>query len=90
MIEQNGTMYQQMQAMQNTMVQMASLIAKTTGDTSILQTLQQQGTQVGQVAPQAGTGKQVETDILGRALNADESTQGKARKRVNDATEVRA
>ena len=91
MIEQNGTMYQTMQSMQNTMMQMAALIAKTTGDTSILQTLQeQQGMNVGQVEPQAGTGTQVDTDILGNALNTDDSTQGKARKRVNDATEVRA
>ena len=91
MIEQNGTMYQQMQQMQGTMMQMAALIAKTTGDTSIMQTLQEQGVPgPDMTAISADAGQPVKTDSLGRAVNVDNSLQGKARQRVNSATEVQS
>lgn len=90
MVEQNGTMYQQMQQMQNTMQQMAGLIAKMTGDTSILQALGGEQMQVGHITPQTGLGKEIQTDNLGNALNTDGGTQGKAREKAHDATEVRA
>lgn len=91
MIEQNGTMYQQLQQMQGTMMQMAALIAKTTGDTSIMQALQEQGVP-GPLMTDANADawQQIQTDSLGRAVNTDNSTQGKARQRVNSATEVQA
>lgn len=89
-IERNGTMYQQLMQMQQAMTQMADLIAKTTGDTSILAALQQQG--VGPAATEItpSVGGQVETDQLGRTVATDNSQSGKARQKVNDATEVRA
>ena len=91
MIERNGTMYQQMQQMQGTMMQMAALIAKTTGDTSIMQTLQEQGVPgPDMTAISADAGQPVKTDSLGRAVNVDNSLQGKARQRVNSATEVQS
>lgn len=91
MIEQNGTMYQQMQQMQGTMMQMAALIAKTTGDTSIMQTLQEQGVPgPDMTAINTDAGQQIKTDSLGRAMNTDNSTQGKARQRVSSATEVQS
>lgn len=91
MIEQNGTMYQQMQQMQGTMMQMAALIAKMTGDTSIMQTLQEQGVPgPDMTAINTDAGQQIKTDSLGRAMNTDNSTQGKARQRVSSATEVQS
>ena len=91
MIERNGTMYQQMQQMQGTMMQMAALIAKTTGDTSIMQTLQEQGVPgPDMTAINTDAGQQIKTDSLGRAMNTDNSTQGKARQRVSSATEVQS
>ena len=91
MIERNGTMYQQMQQMQRTMMQMAALIAKTTGDTSIMQTLQEQGVPgPDMTAINTDAGQQIKTDSLGRAMNTDNSTQGKARQRVSSATEVQS
>ena len=38
-IQQNGLLFQQMQQMQQTMMQMAALIAETTGDTRIVDAL---------------------------------------------------
>lgn len=91
MIERNGTMYQQMQQMQGTMMQMAALIAKMTGDTSIMQTLQEQGVPgPDMTAINTDAGQQIKTDSLGRAMNTDNSTQGKARQRVSSATEVQS
>lgn len=91
MIEQNGTMYQQMQQMQGTMMQMAALIAKMTGDTSIMQTLQEQGVPgPDMTAINTDAGQQIKTDSLGRAMNTDNSMQGKARQRVSSATEVQS
>lgn len=91
MIERNGTMYQQMQQMQGTMMQMAALIAKTTGDTSIMQTLQEQGVPgPDMTAINTDAGQQIKTDSLGRAMNTDNSMQGKARQRVSSATEVQS
>ena len=91
MIERNGTMYQQMQQMQGTMMRMAALIAKTTGDTSIMQTLQEQGVPgPDMTAINTDAGQQIKTDSLGRAMNTDNSTQGKARQRVSSATEVQS
>ena len=91
MIERNGTMYQQMQQMQGTMMQMAALIAKTTGDTSIMQTLQEQGVPGPDMTTISADARQsVKTDSLGRAVNVDNSLQGKARQRVNSATEVQS
>ena len=82
---------QQMQQMQGTMMQMAALIAKTTGDTSIMQTLQEQGVPgPDMTAINTDAGQQIKTDSLGRAMNTDNSTQGKARQRVSSATEVQS
>lgn len=89
-IQQNGLMYNRMQQMGNTMQQMAALIAKTTGDTSILQALQSQGmAQMGMTDINAESSG-IKTDALGRPVNADGGTAGKARERVSNATEVRA
>ena len=38
----------------------------------------------------ADAGQPVKTDSLGRAVNVDNSLQGKARQRVNSATEVQS
>lgn len=90
-IENNGTMYQQMQQMQATMQQMAALIAKTTGDTSIMQAMQVSGMAAGPAMTDINmTGESIKTDSLGKAINTDDSQAGKARQRVVESTEVKA
>ncbi len=90
-IERNGTMYQQMMQMQATMQQMAALIAKTTGDTSILAALGASGMAAGPAMTDINmTGESVKTDSLGRAVNVDKSQAGRARQRAAESTEVRA
>lgn len=62
-ISQNGTMFQQIQQMQQTMTQMAQLIAESTGDTRILQSLtgvQTQPAQPAVSAPEQRKGSQAE------------------------------
>lgn len=85
-IRENGTMYQQIQKMQATMAQMAQVIAKTTGDTRLIDAL---GQQAGMAAPPAqvsGQQEQVETDTLGNLKNKElNSTAGKARERAASA-----
>lgn len=87
-IQENGLMYQQIQQMQAAMVQMADVIAQTTGNTRLLDA-------VGQMAGPAQTGinvnpQQVRTNSLGAPVSTDNSQAGQARERVATATEVRA
>lgn len=87
-IQENGLMYQQIQQMQAAMVQMADVIAQTTGNTKLLDA-------VGQMAGPAQTGinvnpQQVRTNSLGAPVSTDNSQAGQARERVATATEVRA
>lgn len=87
-IQENGLMYQQIQQMQAAMVQMADVIAQTTGNTKLLDA-------VGQMAGPAQTGinvnpQQVKTNSLGAPVSTDNSQAGQARERVATATEVRA
>ena len=87
-IQENGLMYQQLQQMQAAMVQMADVIAQTTGNTQLLDA-------VGQMAGPAQTGinvnpQQVRTNSLGAPVSTDNSQAGQARERVATATEVRA
>lgn len=87
-IQENGLMYQQLQQMQAAMVQMADIIAQTTGNTQLLDA-------VGQMAGPAQIGinvnpQQVRTNSLGAPVSTDNSQAGQARERVATATEVRA
>lgn len=92
-IHENGTMYETIQHMQGVMVQMAELIAKTTGDTSVLQAVGAAGMgadlAMADTDPRAGKGEQVKADNLGGAANQDNSQAGKARKQAAAATEVK-
>lgn len=89
-VEQNGTMYQQIQQMKVTMQQMAAMIARFSGDTRILDAMQASGMMEGMpmtdIEIAAG---QVQTDSLGRPVGADNSQAGKARQKAAQATEVR-
>lgn len=89
-INENGTMYEELVRMQQTVQQMAELIYKTTGDASILDALAASGAPGLGMTETGAAGQSVRTDQLGRAVNADTSTAGKARERVNGATEVRS
>lgn len=85
-IQENGTMYQQLQQMQATMTQMAQVIAKTTGDTRLIDALGQQAGMAAPTAQLSGQQEQVETDTLGNLKNKElNSTAGKARERAASA-----
>ena len=89
-INENGTMYETIQHMQGIMMQMAELIAKTTGDLSIVQALETEG--VGAEPAMTGINihaRDVKTDNLGKERNPDNSQAGKAREQAASATEVR-
>lgn len=95
MIEQNGTMYMQMQQMAAVIQQMAEVIAKSTGDTRVIQAIQDSGMIAGaakpgitEINPAAGTN--IKTDTLGRAVRADNSRESQARERTAASTEVKS
>ena len=84
-IRRNGTMYEQMQQMQQTMMQLAQVLAETTGEARPLAALQQQmgmgmGMQPTASPPQAGAAQQ---------RGAGQSTYEKAAERAKEATTVR-
>ena len=87
-IQENGTMFQQIQRMQETMAQMAGLIYEMTGNQKILSVLD--GTGIAATNPQMDTqeGEMVETNSIGEPIGGDNSTAGKARQRAATATEV--
>lgn len=89
-IQDNGTMYQQMQQMQQTMVQMAQLLAETTGDTRIMDAMAAQG----QIAPggtqmQPGGVQDQSVDPMGEPRRGVNSSQAdKMRERVKSSAGV--
>ena len=84
-IAQNGTMYQQMQQMQQTMSQMAAVIAQSTGDTRLLDAVGSMGPGE-QPIVSGGNGKSAQLDAMGNAtMEAASSTAGKARERAAKA-----
>ena len=85
-IQQNGTMYQQLMAMQQTVAQLATIVDAQNG-TGILAGMQQAGTlNAGEVqaAPSGGaTGSKTEIDAFGGARSGSAtSTAGQARARA--------
>lgn len=86
-IAENGTMYQQIQQMQQSMFQMAQVIAETTGDTRLVDAIGQQNAagQVGFVQSQTAD-SETQTDDFGNvARETRNSTAGKARQRAAEA-----
>lgn len=78
-IRQNGLMYQEIQRLQQSMAQMAALIAETTGDTRISDALAaQQGYSVPETKGSAGSSEETHTE--------KNSTVGKAKARVAEST----
>lgn len=81
-IQQNGTMFQQIQQMQIAMQQMAALIAQTTGDTRIIDAIAMQSGQASSPALSGSTGS-TDTNAIGDVTKkADNSRAGKARATV--------
>lgn len=80
-IRNNGTMFQQLQQMQQTAVQLAQMLAETTGETRPLAALQQQMGMEQGAAPIPQTG--------GAAPQSGGSTYEKAAERAKEATTVR-
>lgn len=77
-IQQNGTMYQQMQAMQQQMAQMAAVIAESTGDTRLMDAVAQNG--MPEQAVPSGQIEEKNVDDFGNiAKEGMNSTAGKAR-----------
>lgn len=89
-IQDNGMMYQKLQQQQEIMIQMAKLIAQTTGNTAPLEALQATGVKIGMTNINTGEESDMETNSLGAAVKYDDSQAGKARARVKNATEVRS
>lgn len=84
-IAQNGTLYQQMQQMQQTMSQMAAVIAQSTGDTRLLDAVGAMGPGE-QPIVSGGSSKSAQLDAMGNATReAVSSTAGKARERAAKA-----
>jgi len=90
-IRNNGTMYEQIQQMQQTMMQMADLIAGMNGDTRLLTAIQQQmgiagmsGAQSTQSTQSASAPRPVAQQQMGGG-----STYEKAAERAKEATTVR-
>ena len=90
-IQDNGTMYEQMQQMQATMSQMAQLIAETTGDNRILEALAAQG----QIAPvgaaeagSSGTVKAQDVNSMGEPVQRGNTQADKMRERVQASAGV--
>lgn len=91
-IQENGTMFQQIQRMQESIAQMAELIYKLTGNQRILSILDGGGAaenlQTGKAnAGEAGNGE-VETNSIGALVGGDDGVADKARRRAASATEV--
>lgn len=86
-IQENGTMFQQIQKMQESMAQMAELIYKLTGNRRILSAIDGTGTSDN---PQMGpvSGGEVKTNSIGAPVDGDDGVAGKARQRAATATEV--
>ena len=80
-IKNNGTMYQQIQQLQQTAAQLAQVLAETTGETRPLMALRQQMGMAPEAAPIPQTG--------GAAPQSGGSTYEKAAERAKEATEVR-
>ena len=86
-IQQNGVMFQQIQQMQQTMMQMAQLLAQTTGDTRILEAM---AAQTGQEMPQITTGEAPSAqDAMGEPMTGN-SMAAQARRRASRGTEVQS
>lgn len=88
-IQQNGTMYDQLQQMQQTMGQMAQLMAETTGDTRILQALQAQGMAGEAGTPQGGTVQQFDQNNYGEPVRRGNTQADKMRERIQQSAEVK-
>ena len=80
-IRNNGTLYEQLQQAQQTNLQLAQLVAETTGEVRSLAALQQQMGMAPDAVPVPQSG--------GAAPQSGGSTYEKAAQRAKEATEVR-
>lgn len=88
-IAQNGTLYDQLQQMQQTMAEMAQVLADTTGDTRVMDALASQGQIPAAQGPEQEAAQGMETtDSLGNPMRGN-SEADKMRRRVSGSTEVR-
>lgn len=84
-IAQNGTMYQQLQALQQQMAKMAAIIDAQNG-TNLLQGMAQSGDlSADQATPKQGQTAEVETNSLGAAMQSTRTSQ-EGRARIEAAT----
>lgn len=84
-IAQNGTMYQQLQMLQQQMAKMAAIIDVQNG-TNLLQGMAQSGDlSADQATPRRGSNADIETNALGAAMQSTRTSQ-EGRARINAAT----
>lgn len=87
-IEENGLMYQRLQQMQELLVQLAGMVSDFSGRPDLLEAVNMMlGQNTMGMTEGSINNRQVKTDSLGRAVNTG-GTAGKARARVQEATEV--
>lgn len=88
-IEENGTMYQQIQQMKQLLIQLAGMVSDFSGRPDLMEAV---NAMVGQDTI-AMTGvnvnsSDIKTNSLGQAVDTGNGTAGKARRRVQESTEV--
>ena len=88
-IQENGTLYQQLQQMQQVMGQMAQVIAETTGDTRVADALAvSQGGVPAQASGSSGTAKAQDVNSMGEPVQRGNSQADKMRARVQASAGV--
>lgn len=88
-ITENGTMYQQIQQLQQILMQLAPMVAEMTDRPDLIEAVNSMVGQNAIAMTDINMNRQgVKTNSLGQVLTADSSQAGKARARAAEATEV--
>ena len=89
-ISENGTMYQEIQQLQQILAQLAPMVAEMTNRPDLVQAINGLlgNNQMAMTDVNVEQGNSVKTNSLGQAVNTDNSQAGKAREKAATATEV--
>lgn len=89
-ISENGTMYQEIQQLQQILAQLAPMVAEMTNRPDLIQAIDGLigNNQMAMTDVNVNQGNSIKTNSLGQAVNTDTSQAGKAREKAATATEV--
>lgn len=89
-ISENGTMYQEIQQLQQILAQLAPMVAEMTNRPDLIQAVNGLigNNQMAMTDVNVNQGNSIKTNSLGQAVNTDTSQAGKAREKAATATEV--